>query len=100
MLEEREPIPKGEETKSEQKLVKKLIEDNDDRVDQKAFLRARLLDFLIADWDRHFDQWRFGEKDTGKGKLYYPIPRDRDQAFSYSDGLLVKIGIRQSCSFS
>ncbi|HEX8356764.1 MAG TPA: metallophosphoesterase, partial [Segetibacter sp.] len=91
LLEEREPTVNGEETKSEQKLVKNLIEDNDDRVDQKAFLRARLLDFLIADWDRHFDQWRFGEKDTGKGKLYYPIPRDRDQAFSYSDGFLVKV---------
>lgn len=91
LLEEREPVPRDEDTKSEQKLVQKLIEDNDDRVDQRQFLRARLLDFLIADWDRHFDQWRFGEIDTGKGKLYYPIPRDRDQAFSYSDGFLVKM---------
>ena len=90
LLEEREPIAKGEDTKSEQKVVNKLIDDNDNHVDQQAFLRARLLDLLVADWDRHFDQWRFLEKDTGKGKLYYPIPRDRDQAFSYSNGLLVE----------
>ena len=89
LLEEREPIAKGGDTKSEQKVVNKLIEDSDNHVDQQAFLRARLLDFLVADWDRHFDQWRFLEKDTGKGKLYYPIPRDRDQAFSYSNGVLV-----------
>ncbi|MCW3111196.1 MAG: metallophosphoesterase, partial [Segetibacter sp.] len=91
LLEERKPIPTPEDTKSEQKVVNKLLEDNDNHVDQPAFLRARLLDFLVADWDRHFDQWRFLEKDTGKGKLYYPIPRDRDQAFSYSNGLLVRL---------
>ncbi len=99
MLEEKEPTPHGEDTKSEQKTVTKLLDDNDNHVDQKAFLRARLLDFLLADWDRHFDQWRFAEKDTGKGKLYYPIPRDRDQAFSYSDGILVKYASKNMIPF-
>ena len=98
LLEEKEPT-NGADTKSEQKLVNKLIEDNDNHVDQKAFLRARLLDFLLADWDRHFDQWRFAEDDTGKGKLYYPIPRDRDQAFSYSNGNLVKYASKNMIPF-
>jgi hypothetical protein len=53
-------------------------------------LRARLLDMLIGDFDRHFDQWKFGVSDTGKGKLYYPIPKDRDQAFYRANGLLNK----------
>ena len=53
-------------------------------------MRARLLDMLIADWDRHFDQWRWATRDTGQGKLYIPIPRDRDQSFFYSDGLILK----------
>ena len=91
LLEKKEPVPKGIDTKSEQKIINKLYDDNDNRVDQNAFLRARLLDFLLADWDRHLDQWRFAEYDTGKGKLYIPIPRDRDQAFSYSDGFLIKL---------
>lgn len=99
LLEEKEPTPGGADTKSEQKLVNKLLDDNDNYVDQHAFLRARLLDFLLADWDRHFDQWRFGEKDTGKGKLYYPIPRDRDQAFSYADGILVKYASKNMVPF-
>lgn len=90
MLEKREPTPKGEDTKSTQKLINKLFEDNDHRVNQQAFLKARLLDLLIADWDRHMDQWRWIEFDTGKGKLYHPIPRDRDQAFTYSDGFVIK----------
>ncbi len=99
LLEEREPAPGGVDTKSEQKVVNKLIDDNDNHVDQKAFLRARLLDFLVADWDRHFDQWRFYENDTGKGKLYIPIPRDRDQAFSYSNGFLVKLASQNFIPF-
>lgn len=99
LLEERKPVPTGEDTKSEQKVVNKLLDDNDNHVDQQAFLRARLLDFLVADWDRHFDQWRFLEKDTGKGKLYYPIPRDRDQAFSYSNGILVRAAAQNYIPF-
>ena len=91
MIEEKEPIPKGDDTKSTNKVINELLDDNDNRVDQKAVLNARLLDILLADWDRHFDQWKFWERDTGKGKLYVPVPRDRDQALSYSDGLFLKL---------
>lgn len=88
-LEDRDPVP-GKETKSTNKVLNKLLEDNKNHVDQPAVLRARLLDMLIADFDRHADQWKWGTRDTGKGKLYYPVPRDRDQAFFNSNGLLLK----------
>ncbi len=90
MLEEREPSWDGSETKSTIKVFNKLIEENDHRADQESVLKARLLDILLGDFDRHFDQWRWATSDTGKGKLYYPIPRDRDQAYFYSDGQLLK----------
>lgn len=90
MLESRNPTIDGSESKSTGKLLEKMVEDNDHRADQPAVLRARVLDMLLADWDRHFDQWKWGTKDTGKGRTYYPIPKDRDQAMAYSDGLLVK----------
>jgi hypothetical protein len=89
-LELREPIPATDDNKSTPNTINKMFEDNDNRVDQESVLRARLLDIVIGDWDRHFDQWRFGETDTGKGKLYYAIPRDRDQAFFRGDGLALK----------
>ncbi|HEX6915256.1 MAG TPA: BamA/TamA family outer membrane protein [Chitinophagaceae bacterium] len=89
-LEKKDPSVDNTDTKSSFTVFDKMIEDNDHRVDQQAVLRARLLDILIADWDRHLDQWKFGVADTGKGKLYYPIPRDRDQAFYYSDGAVLK----------
>ncbi len=91
MLEQRDPTPDETDTKSTQKVIAKMLEDNDDRIDQQQVLRARLLDILIGDWDRHFDQWKWGTRDTGKkGKVYYAVPRDRDQAFFSSDGKLIK----------
>ncbi|TZF82985.1 BamA/TamA family outer membrane protein [Pedobacter sp. BS3] len=70
------------------KLYEKLQDDNDDEVDQEMFLRCRLFDMLIGDWDRHEDQWRWAEFKKEKGSIYRPIPRDRDQAFAKYDGIL------------
>ena len=41
-----------------ERLLERLEEGPDSRVDAERFLMARLLDFLVADWDRHPDQWR------------------------------------------
>ncbi len=90
MLEDKAPTPDETDTKSTSKMISKLLEDNDHHVDQRAVLTARLLDMYIGDFDRHADQWRWGTTDTGKGKLYYPVPKDRDQAFFNSNGLLLK----------
>lgn len=70
------------------KLFDALEEGHDNAVAAEAFLTARLLDVFVGDWDRHADQWRWARfKKDGK-KLWYPIPRDRDQAFAKFDGLL------------
>jgi len=95
MLEPRNPVPEGVKTRNTTKVVNKIIGENDHFVDQAAVLQARLLDMNIGDWDRHFDQWRFAVDDTGRGKLYYPIPRDRDQAFFRSDGTLIWLASRR-----
>ena len=99
MLEEKDPSWDATDTRGTAKVFDKLLEENDHRADQKAVLRARLLDILLADFDRHFDQWRWATDDTGKGKLYYPIPRDRDQAYFYSDGKLLKFASRNLMPF-
>jgi len=90
-LEEKEPTLHNEKVKSTNQVFEKTMEENDHRVDQPAVLKARLLDILVADFDRHFGQWKWATGDTGIGKLYYPIPRDRDQAMFYSNGFLIKI---------
>lgn len=87
IFEEREPgdIKK---TYSTPKLLEDLQEDNDNKVDDKEVLQARLLDMFMMDFDRHEDQWRWGRRDNGKGKTYYAIPRDRDQPFFINRGVL------------
>lgn len=90
MLENRDPTLDGADTKSTATLTDNLLEDNDNSVKQEDVLTARLLDMFIGDYDRHADQWKWGVADTGKGKLYCPVPRDRDQAFFNSNGLLIK----------
>ncbi len=87
VLEEREPI-NVTKTDNTDDLVLKLAKDNDDHVDQRMVLKARLLDNFIMDFDRHEDQWRWATRDTGKGKIYYPIPRDQDQAFFINRGII------------
>ncbi|NND72192.1 MAG: BamA/TamA family outer membrane protein, partial [Rhodothermales bacterium] len=73
-------------------MFRKLDADNDVQVDQLAFARARLLDILISDWDRHQDQWRWAEFEVEDGgTLYRPIPRDRDVAFMSIDGLITRV---------
>ncbi|MFQ3296381.1 MAG: hypothetical protein ACI921_000353 [Polaribacter sp.] len=71
-------------------LRKNLAKDEKYILDEAAYIRARLFDMLIGDWDRHQDQWRWAEfKENGK-VIYRPVPRDRDQAFSvFSDGFLM-----------
>ena len=78
---------------SSDEVLEKIYDDNDKSVDQKAFAKARLFDMLIGDWDRHADQWKWGTKDSGKQKVYIPVPTDRDQAFFKYNGLLLKAAI-------
>jgi hypothetical protein len=40
------------------------------------------------DFDRHEGQWDWATRDTGKGKIYYPIPKDQDQAFFINQGVV------------
>ncbi|MEP6746517.1 MAG: BamA/TamA family outer membrane protein [Bacteroidota bacterium] len=85
LLEEREPLGKSASTI---KMQEKLKEDNDNSVDQQAFLMARIQDIFLGDWDRHGDQWRWVDEGKGKSKKFRPVPRDRDQVFYINQGLL------------
>lgn len=86
LFEEREPLDVND-TDNTAKVQKELMDDNDHTADQKVVLRARLLDMLLGDWDRHEDQWRWQKvKDQGE-TIYTPIPRDRDHVYFKTSGL-------------
>lgn len=72
-------------------LMENLRKDEKYIVDKELYLKSRLFDFLIGDWDRHGDQWRWAEFKTEDAVLYQPIPRDRDQAFAKIDGVILAV---------
>jgi hypothetical protein len=66
-------------------MWKQLRQGPEVRVDSRAYLKERLLDQLMGDWDRHREQWRWGQV-PGKAR-WQPIPEDRDQAFVRFEGV-------------
>jgi hypothetical protein len=72
-------------------LLKRLNEDPTERVDDRALLRARLIDLLLNDNDRHPDQWKWARMTTDSASPWVPIPRDRDKVLVSYEGKLLKL---------
>ncbi len=70
-------------------LYERLRADSPFAVDTRAFLRARLMDLLLGDFDRHRKQWRWARL-PGE-EQWQPIPEDRDQAFVRYDGAAQRV---------
>ena len=73
-------------------MLEKIKSDEEYVVDQQDFIRARLFDMLIGDWDRHQDQWRWVEYEVNDEKrIFQPVPRDRDNVFPRFDGFAMDL---------
>lgn len=63
-------------------------------IDTAMFLRSRLFDILISDWDRHEGQWEWALVETENKRLLQPIPKDRDMAFyRFDEGILSSVAL-------
>jgi hypothetical protein len=88
-IDERGEVKEFESTTD---MLEKIREDESYSVDQRDFIRARIFDMLIGDWDRHQDQWRWIEFEKPDGdKVFQTIPRDRDNAFPRFDGVMMPL---------
>ena len=74
-----------------ERFFERLEESPCDRIDAPAFLKARLVDMVIGDKDRHQGQWRWASFQQGECRSWQPIPEDRDQAFINFDGLMMSV---------
>ena len=68
-------------------LWKRWLEGPENRIDSRAFLRARILDLYVSNWDRHRDQWRWAR--IPGDDVWEPLPEDPDMAFVKNDGAAV-----------
>jgi len=84
---------------STHQAIDKVLKEHDHLIDYQHVVRSRLFDVMIGDWDRHDDQWRWAVTKEDKLKIYRPIPRDRDQAFSEYDGFIMSF-VRQSSALA
>lgn len=78
----------AEKVVSTYKMFDKLDKHADDQPDAREYLKARAMDLLLGDWDRHYDQWRWAAFTRTDTTYWRPIPRDRDQVFARFNGIL------------
>ncbi len=72
-----------------EKLLFRLSEKRDEKIDALSYLTIRLIDILTGDWDRHIGQWSWARFPAPDGKkIWMPVPKDRDRAFSKFDGFV------------
>jgi hypothetical protein len=55
-------------------MFKEIARTPAEQPDRRGYIRARLMDFFLGDWDRHQDQWRWARMERGKIGVWRPIP--------------------------
>ncbi len=83
-------VPGATALEESDNMLEQRYASNKHTIDEEAFVRARLLDLLIGDWDRHEGQWTWAAYPATQGKTrWVPVPQDRDQVFfRFNDGLI------------
>jgi hypothetical protein len=84
----REGFAGADDIVSTHHVFRRLMNNARHQIDKQAFARCIMFDIWIADWDRHHDNWKWAAYKDGKNRLYKPIPRDRDHAFSLFEGVV------------
>ena len=82
----------AEKIEDPDEMIEDFENSMEDYLDERDYLRARLMDILVGDTDRGADQWQFARFDAEDGRdVYRSIPRDRDYAFMHSNGALIRL---------
>lgn len=60
-------------------------------IDKAEYIKVRLFDMVIGDWDRHAKQWGWAIEEIDNMYLAHPIAGDRDNAFFDIEGIIPMI---------
>lgn len=71
-------------------LLEKLRLTKENEVDQDAYIRERMLDMLIGDWNKIPENWNWWSVSKGDSMIFEPIVIDRNHAFTKVDGMMFK----------
>ncbi|MBF2709442.1 metallophosphoesterase [Flavobacterium soyangense] len=82
---------KSDDIVSTDEVMNNLMKDEKYNINHQQYIKTRLFDMWLGDWDRHEDQYRWATYINQDGTISYaPIPRDRDQAFPKFDGFFTQ----------
>jgi hypothetical protein len=74
-----------------QHMLDSLEKDHQAYIDELQYLKARLIDILLGDWERSEDQWLwFSIRKNGR-TCWRPVPLNHHQAFVRLNGLLPSV---------
>lgn len=71
-------------------LIDTLIENSTFRINRELFVRARLFDMLVGDWNKAPDSWSWISHTKEDSVFFDPIVVDRSFAFTRVDGIAFK----------
>lgn len=74
--------------KNTEELFYSLENDRITKIDSKEFLKIRLMDILLGNWNRNINQWKWEKVTKQNYDCWIPRPDNSEQAFSKFDGLL------------
>ncbi|HLW33855.1 MAG TPA: metallophosphoesterase [Aequorivita sp.] len=61
-------------------------------IDEENYIKSRLFDMLIGNWQRDPDSWRWAEHyNRFEKNVFVPVPKNRDNAFSSFEGNILDI---------
>jgi hypothetical protein len=69
-------------------MLESLENDLHNKADELQYLKARLIDILLGDWDRSPDQWCWLKVRSPINSVWEPVPLMHRQAFVRLNGLL------------
>jgi hypothetical protein len=81
-----EPFKGATEILKTDALWQRWLTGPENRVDSRTFLRARVLDRFVENYDRHQAQWRWVR--LPEAPLWQPLSEDPDMAFVRNEGLV------------
>lgn len=71
-------------------LLDVLCRDKANEVDQRFYIRERVFDMLIGDWNKIPENWNWKLCSDGDKNVYRPLVVDRSHAFTKVEGFLFK----------
>jgi len=77
-----------------EEMLNKTIENNRQIIDREQYIRARLLDMLVGDWNRNESQWLWKKNTKGDEVIYEPYSKTREFIFPKYDGAFFSLLMR------